>query len=53
MSDEWIRVSAPPTISNIGPGFDVFGMALKEPHDIIEGRRTDSGMLISEVTVSG
>ena len=53
MSDEWIRVSAPATISNIGPGFDVFGMALKEPHDIIEGRRTDSGMLISEVTGPG
>ncbi|NLU45634.1 MAG: homoserine kinase [Euryarchaeota archaeon] len=54
MTDEWIKVSAPATTSNIGPGYDVFGLALKEPHDIIEARRTDSpGVTISGITGNG
>ncbi len=53
MSDEWIKIAAPATISNIGPGFDVFGMALKEPYDIIEGRKIESGIVISEITGPG
>lgn len=28
MSDEWVRVAAPATTSNIGAGFDVFGLAI-------------------------
>lgn len=53
MSSEWIKVAAPATTSNIGPGFDIFGLALKEPHDIIEGRKIPSGIVISEVTGPG
>lgn len=53
MSDEWIKVAAPASTSNIGPGFDTFGLALKEPYDVVEGRRIDSGMIISEITGPG
>lgn len=41
MSDEWVKIAAPATTSNIGAGFDVFGLAFNEPCDIIEGRKTD------------
>lgn len=51
--DEWIRIAAPATTSNIGAGFDVFGIALDEPCDIIEGRRIDKGLVIAEVTGPG
>ena len=53
MSSEWIKIAAPATTSNLGPGFDVFGLALKEPYDIIEGRKIDSGILITEITGPG
>ncbi len=53
MADEWIRIAAPATTSNIGAGFDVFGLALKEPFDIIEGRKIESGIVISEVSGPG
>ncbi|MDR0791375.1 MAG: homoserine kinase [Methanomassiliicoccaceae archaeon] len=53
MSEKWVKVAAPATISNIGPGFDIFGMALKEPFDVIEGRKIDSGIIISEITGPG
>ncbi|MBR2254971.1 MAG: homoserine kinase [Candidatus Methanomethylophilaceae archaeon] len=53
MTGEWVKVAAPATTSNIGAGFDVFGIALKEPYDIIEGRKTDSGIKITEVTGPG
>ena len=35
-----VVVRSPATIANLGPGFDVFGIALKEPADLIEVRRT-------------
>ena len=53
MAEKWISVAAPATISNIGPGFDIFGMALGNPFDVIEGRKTDSGILITEVSGPG
>ena len=28
MSDEWIKIAAPATTSNIGAGFDTFGLAI-------------------------
>ncbi len=34
-----MRVRAPATSANLGPGFDVFGLALKEPYDILEVER--------------
>ena len=30
-----VKVSAPATIANLGPGYDVIGMALDEPRDIV------------------
>lgn len=34
-----LRLRAPATSANLGPGFDVFGLALMEPHDIVEAER--------------
>ncbi|MEM2001906.1 MAG: homoserine kinase [Candidatus Methanomethylicaceae archaeon] len=31
-----VRVSAPATIANLGPGYDIIGMALNEPRDLVE-----------------
>jgi homoserine kinase len=46
---DWIKVFAPATIGNIGPGFDVLGLAIGGWGDVIEARKTDSGILISEI----
>ena len=53
MAEKWISVAAPATISNIGPGFDIFGMALGNPFDVIEGRKIENGIIISEVSGPG
>jgi len=53
MSGNWVKIAAPATTSNIGPGFDTFGLAMSEPFDIIEGRKIDSGLKILEVTGHG
>jgi homoserine kinase len=53
MTSEWIKIAAPATTSNIGPGFDTFGLALREPYDIIEGRKIPEGIIISEITGPG
>ncbi len=45
----WIRVFAPATIGNIGPGFDVLGLSVKHLGDIVEARKTDSGVSISAI----
>ncbi len=34
-----VRVFAPATVANLGPGFDILGMALTEPGDIVIARR--------------
>ncbi|WP_457754732.1 homoserine kinase [Thermococcus sp.] len=36
-----MKVSAPATIANFGPGFDVFGLCLDEPRDIIKIKESD------------
>ena len=46
-----VKVSAPATIANLGPGFDVFGLALSEPVDIVEAEKSEGG--IEVVGVSG
>ena len=51
--DEWITIAAPATISNIGPGFDIFGMALQNPYDTIMGRKIEKGLVITEITGPG
>jgi homoserine kinase len=39
---DYIKVRAPATVANLGAGFDVFGMALESPYDIIELESNDS-----------
>ena len=51
--DEWVTIAAPATISNIGPGFDIFGMALQNPYDTIMGRKIEKGLVITEITGPG
>jgi len=34
-----LKVRAPATSANLGPGFDVFGLALMEPYDVVEAER--------------
>ena len=48
---ERVRVFAPATASNLGPGFDVLGLALERPGDIVEAEvRDEPGVEIAEVT---
>ena len=50
MSDR-LRVFAPASASNLGPGFDVLGLALEAPGDVVEAERADiPGVEIVEVT---
>ncbi len=46
-------MAAPATISNLGPGFDVFGMALKDPYDVVYARRTDGGVKVVSIEGPG
>jgi homoserine kinase len=49
-----IRVFAPATVANLGPGFDVLGLALGQPGDLIEGELSDHpGVEIVEITGDG
>ena len=49
-----IRVFAPATVANLGPGFDVLGLALSRPGDELEAELSDSpGVEIVEVTGDG
>ncbi|MFQ5543455.1 MAG: homoserine kinase [Nitrospiria bacterium] len=46
-----VRVFAPASVGNIGPGFDILGMALSGMGDtIIAERRSGPGVFISEIT---
>lgn len=49
-----IRVFAPATVANLGPGFDVLGLALTAPGDELEAELSDRpGVEIVEVTGDG
>ena len=45
-----VRVFAPATIGNIGPGFDVLGLAITSLGDYVEAQEAASGVRILEVT---
>ncbi len=45
----WIKVFAPATVANVGPGFDVLGMAVEGWGDTVKARRTQSGISITEI----
>jgi len=49
-----VRVFAPASASNLGPGFDVIGLALPDPGDIVEAEWCDTpGVSIREITGDG
>jgi homoserine kinase len=49
-----IRVFAPATIANLGPGFDILGLALGAPGDLLEAELSDRpGVEIVEITGDG
>ncbi len=48
-NDDSIEVCAPATIGNIGPGFDVLGLAIKGLFDVVEARRTECGVTLTSV----
>ncbi len=41
-----VKVFAPATVSNVGPGFDLLGFALEEPGDELIVRTNDKGILV-------
>ena len=54
MSSRRLRVFAPATIANIGPGFDVLGLALSRPGDVLEVERIATpGVEIVDITGDG
>jgi homoserine kinase len=49
-----VRVFAPASASNLGPGFDVLGLALENPGDVVAAELVDGeGVEIAEVTGDG
>jgi homoserine kinase len=45
-----IRVFSPATLSNLGPGFDILGLALAAPGDTVEGElRDEPGVEIADI----
>jgi len=49
-----VRVFAPATVSNLGPGFDVLGLALHRPGDVVEAEAADApGIELAAVTGEG
>ena len=54
MGNQRLQVFAPATVANVGPGFDVLGLALSSPGDLLEAELTDSpGVDIVEITGDG
>jgi homoserine kinase len=48
------RAIAPATVANIGPGFDVLGLALEGPYDEVEAEATQDGVVtLVEITGDG
>ena len=43
--DKKVRVKATATVSNLNCGFDILGLAINEPYDIIEMELTDTGVV--------
>lgn len=54
MTKKWVKAFAPATIANVGPGFDVFGLALKKPGDEVWARlKSGKGITIKQITGDG
>src|SRR5512143_469798 len=50
MTPRKLNVYAPASISNLGPGYDVLGVAIREPGDIVTAERTVSPGLRFDLT---
>ncbi len=49
-----VRVFSPASVSNLGPGFDILGLALGAPGDVVEGElRDQAGVEIVEISGEG
>ncbi len=49
-----VEVFAPATVANLGPGFDILGMALETPFDTIRAERVNTpGVVIEAITGDG
>ncbi len=49
-----IKVFAPASVSNLGAGFDIFGMAIEGPGDVVELKRNvNKGLRIPVITGDG
>ena len=49
-----VRVFAPASVSNLGPGFDILGLAIEQPGDVVEAEPSDKpGVEIVEITGEG
>ena len=47
----WVKVFAPASIANLGPGFDSLGVALEGLGDVVQARKTDRpGVALIEMT---
>ena len=48
-----VRVFAPATVANLGPGFDCLGLAIEGPGDVVSVRRVEGGppgVVLAEIT---
>ncbi len=46
MAKDHLKIRVPATSANLGAGFDVFGIALETPFDIIEIEKSDSTKIV-------
>ena len=44
-----VKIQAPATSANVGPGYDIFALALREPFDEIELKLNESGNITIEI----
>ena len=48
-----LRITVPASSANLGPGFDVFAIALEEPHDVVEVEYQKSEKIEIELIIEG
>lgn len=53
MASGWTTARAPATIANVGPGFDVFCLAIRGPGDSVSIRKADADSLTVEGAEAG
>lgn len=50
MANDWVSIFSPATVGNIGAGFDILGMALENPGDVVRGRLSKNpGVTIKDI----